>query len=273
MNVLQRLTGLLAFLSLVTPFPVWGHDGWVEPTPPLVEKRQPVSLLLMQGNHSNEHRSYRIAGKWQLQYTKLLVITPTGQELHLTDRMVDLGEDDEKVGPKGPKGFHLASFTPTEEGLYLVLVRQVRVLQHGDGPKFRGIKTAKSAFAALGVPTVATAKTLKGFDRAIGGDSALEIIPLTNPLGLTPGGSITLEVRYKGKPISGKVVSLIRRIDGPPSAQDRTTDGEGRVTFTAGPADFYLARVKFDEESERVEGRYEKSAYEATYVFPVFNRP
>jgi uncharacterized GH25 family protein len=94
-----------------------------------------------------------------------------------------------------------------------------------------------------------------------------------NPLGLFSGDPITLEVRYKGKPISGKRVSLIRRIDGAASAQDETTDDKGGVTFTVGPADFYLARVKFDEKSERLEGQYDLSTYEATYVFQVFNRP
>lgn len=273
MKIVRRFASMLALLSLVTTVQVWAHDGWVEPSPFLVEKGQPVSLMLMLGNHSNEHRSYRIAGKWDPQHTKLLLSDPTGQESDLTDRLVDLGEDDEKVGPKGPKGFHLAPYIPKQEGLYLALARQVRVLQHGDGPKFLGIKIAKSAFAMLDVPLIATAKQLKGFDRAVGGESGLEIIPLTNPFGLTTGDPIKLEVRYKGKPISGKTVSLIRRIEGAASAQDRLTDEQGRVTFTAGAADFYLARIKFDEESERVEGRYEKSTYEATYVFPIFNRP
>jgi uncharacterized GH25 family protein len=272
MKVVWSFASIFSLLSFVSP-PIQAHDGWVESSPIIVEKGQPVSLLLMHGNHSNEHRSFRIAGKWEPKYTKLLVISPQGKEEDLTEKLVDLGEDEEKTGPKGPKGFHLASFTPKEEGVYHALVRQVRTLQHGDGPKFLSIKTAKTTFSALNVPMVSATKKLKGFDRAIGGESGLEIVPVINPLGLFPGDPITLEVRYKGNPISGKVVSLIRRIDGAASAQDETTDDKGRVTFTVGPADFYLARVKFDEKSERLEGQYDLSTYEATYVFQVFNRP
>jgi hypothetical protein len=51
------------------------------------------------------------------------------------------------------------------------------------------------------------------------------------------------------------------------------TDEKGRVTFTVGPADSYLARVKIDEETPRPDGQKDKSSYESTYVFQVFNRP
>ena len=49
--------------------PAVGHDGWVEITPAIVEKGQVATISLIQGNHSNEHRSYRIAGKWNQKYT------------------------------------------------------------------------------------------------------------------------------------------------------------------------------------------------------------
>jgi hypothetical protein len=49
--------------------PAVGHDGWVEITPVIVEKGQVATISLIQGNHSNEHRSYRIAGKWDQKYT------------------------------------------------------------------------------------------------------------------------------------------------------------------------------------------------------------
>ena len=81
------------------------------------------------------------------------------------------------------------------------------------------------------------------------------------------------ELRYKGQPFPHQSVAVIRRIDGPASAQDFATDDRGQIRFKAGPADSYLARAKFDERSEGSEGRYDLSSYEATYVFQVFNRP
>jgi uncharacterized GH25 family protein len=258
---------------LFLPQPAPGHDGWVEVSPTIVEKGQPATIALMQGNHSNEHRSYRIAGKWDQKYTTLVVVDPQGKKSALTDRLIDFGEDDEKVGPKGPKGFYLASFTANEEGLYQAVARQIRTVQQGDGPKLLTMRIAKTTFASLNVPGVSTAKNLKGLDLMSGGGDGLEIFPIANPMGIFSGGSVTLELRLKGKPIGGKIISLIRRIDGSGSVQDRVTDEKGRVTFAVGPADFYLARVNLAEETPRSDGQVDKSSYEATYVFQVFNRP
>jgi uncharacterized GH25 family protein len=107
----------------------------------------------------------------------------------------------------------------------------------------------------------------------ITGDDAVEFIPVNNPLAVFPGGSLTLELRKSGKPISNQVITLVRRIDGPASVQERTTDDKGRVIFAIGPADSYLARVKIDEETPRPDGQKDKVSYESTYVFQVFNRP
>ena len=249
------------------------HDGWVEVSPTIVEKGQSATIALIQGNHSNEHRSYRIAGKWDQKYTTLVVVDPNGKKNALTDRLIDFGEDDEKVGPKGPKGFYLASFTPNEEGLYQAVARQVRTVQQGDRPKLLTMRIAKTTFVSLNVPGISTAKNLKGFDLMSGGGDGLEIFPVTNPMGIFSGASVTLELRLKGKPIGGKIISLIRKIDGSGSVQDQTTDEKGRVAFAVGPADSYLARVNLAEETPRSDGQVDKNSYESTYVFQVFNRP
>jgi uncharacterized GH25 family protein len=272
----SRLLLLLSLLFLSLLFyqvqPAAGHDGWVEVSPSIIEKGQIATIALLHGNHSNEHRSYRIAGKWDQKYTTLVVFGPKGKPSDLTNDLVDLGEDEEKTGPRGPKGFYLAPFTPKEEGSYLAVARQVRTVQQGDGPKLLTSRTAKTAFAAFAAPTVSAAKKLKGFDRILGGQDVLEIVPRTNPLAIFSGDSVTLEVQRDGKPVAGKVVTLIRRIDGFASIQDRTTDEHGRVAFSVGPADSYLARVKFEEETPRPDGQADKNSYESTYVFQVFNR-
>ena len=255
------------------PLSALGHDGWVEVTPTILEKGQAATVTLIQGNHSNEHKSYRIAGKWDGKNTTLAVVNPGGKQIALTERIIDLGEDEEKVGPKGPKGFYLASYIPNDEGLYQAVARQVRSLQQGDGPKLMTVRIAKTAFAAFKAPTISAAKNLKGFDRLIGGEDGVEFIPVNNPLAVFSGGTMTLELRQKGKPTGGQLVTLVRRIDGFASVQEHITDDKGRVTFAVGPADFYLARVKIDEESPRPDGQKDKSSYESTYVFQVFNRP
>lgn len=264
---------ILSISILLVPGAARGHDGWVEISPAIVEKNQNATIALIQGNHSNEHKSYRIAGKWDPKYATLVVVDPKGTANTITDRLIDMGEDAETIGPKGPKGFHLASFVPKDEGLYHSLARQVRTVQQGDGPKVVTYRTAKTAFAALKVPTVGAATKLKGFDRLIAGEDVVEFIPVINPLAVFSGTSVVFELRQKGKPVSGQVVTLVRRIDGFASVQERTTDEKGRVNFPVGPADSYLARVKIDEETPRPDAQKDKASYESTYVFQVFNRP
>ena len=250
----------------------YAHDGWIE-VPAIVEKGQPVTIALMLGNHTNEHRSYRLAGKWDPKFTKLILIDPSGKTDDLTGSLIDLGEDEEKTGPKGPKGFHIATFTPKVEGVYTVIGREEQVLQFGDEPKFRSVRSARAAFAALSDPRVADGKKTTGFDRTVAIDNLWRLVPVSNPSRLRETDRVTLELRYKGKPFPNQLVSVIPRLKGAASAQDLMTDEKGRVKITTGAADTYLVRTKFDERSERKEGQYDLSSYEATYVFQGFNRP
>jgi uncharacterized GH25 family protein len=248
------------------------HDGWIE-VPAIVEKGQPVTIALMLGNHTNEHRSYRLAGKWDPKFTKLVIIDPSGLVEDITGSLVDLGEDEEKTGPKGPKGFHIATFTPKTAGVYTVVGREEQVLQFGDEPRFRSVRSARAAFAALNNPRVADGKKTTGFDRTFSVDSLMEFVPLTNPIAVAQNDPVTLELRYKGQPFANQRVSVVGRLKGAVSAEDLMTDEKGRVKITASTPDSYLVRAKFDERSERKEGQYDLSSYEATYVFQVFNQP
>ena len=63
MTSLKLKIFLLISAALILPRSVLGHDGWIQVNP-IVEKGQPVSIALMHGNHSNEHGSFRLAGKW-----------------------------------------------------------------------------------------------------------------------------------------------------------------------------------------------------------------
>ena len=80
-----------------------------------MEKNQTATIALIQGNHSNEHKSYRIAGKWDEKYTMLVVVDPKAKQNSLTDRLIDFGEDAEAVGPKVQKdSISLRSFPRTK---------------------------------------------------------------------------------------------------------------------------------------------------------------
>lgn len=73
--------------------PAGAHDGWIEITSSIVERGQVATITLLHGNHSNDHRSYRIAGKWDQKYTTVTVWAPNGKRIDLTRQMIDLGED------------------------------------------------------------------------------------------------------------------------------------------------------------------------------------
>jgi hypothetical protein len=226
----------------------------------------------MHGNHSNEHGSFRLAGKWDAEHTKLFVIEPSGKLNEITNSIIDLGEDPERTGPKGPKGFHVAQFTPKHEGVYIVLARQERSIQRPDGPKLRTLRNARSAFVALRDPRLAGAKEANGFSRTVALDDVLELVPVTNPLSVEQKGSLTLELLHRGKRSPNRIVTVVGQLAGPASAQDLETDERGRITVIVGAPDHYLARVKFEEEGKQPSGQSEKISYEATYVFQVFNR-
>ena len=119
MTSLKLKIFLLISAALILPRSVYGHDGWVQVNA-IVEKGQPVSMCA----HARQslQRTWKFSSRRQMgcaQYTKLLVIDPSGKINDLTNTIVDLGEDPEKTGPKGPKGFHLAQFTPKTDGVYI----------------------------------------------------------------------------------------------------------------------------------------------------------
>src|ERR1051325_4613374 len=69
-NPMKVFSTMLAITAIFcAPQLLKAHDGWVEVAPAIVEKNQPATISLIQGNHANEHKSDRIAGKWDPKYT------------------------------------------------------------------------------------------------------------------------------------------------------------------------------------------------------------
>ena len=68
-----------------------------------LERNQPAMISLIQGNHSNEHKSYRIAGKWDAKNTVLSVIDPRSKSIALTDSLIDMGEDAEAMSQRAKR--------------------------------------------------------------------------------------------------------------------------------------------------------------------------
>lgn len=262
----RKAAKLIAILVVVLALAgtAHAHEGWVQAYSPIVGVGEMAYVDMLFGNHSNEHGSYRIAGKWNLKESRVFVTTPDGEKTDITAHAFDTGEDAEEVGPKGVKGYHAVGFTPGQPGLHMVSVEGDSLFKHGE-TTVRTLRSAKTFVAAAGTPVRAHVTDMKGFDRQATPDR-MELAPLFNPAAVTPGAGLTFQLFMKGKPAGGQHVTVIQRSNS--QAIGYHADAEGKVSFEAGAPDYYLIRVKHESE-EKEAGKYDKTAYEATMTFIV----
>jgi len=242
------------------------HDTWMQTSPRLVRPDDVVHVELFLGNHGNEHRDFKVAGKLgSLADVKIDVIGPDGRKFDLVPDMVDLG-----YAPK--EGFWSARFVPATAGLHCVALYREGV-RHG-AMGFKGGKTYFLAAESLDKPAKADAKTLEAITRPLG--HPLELVLESHPvLGCGPGRPIAVRLLLKGKPLADQVVSFIPRgtalAEGFDPAYERKTDADGRCSFTPKEGNLVLVVTHLEMPNEKGEG-YEKAAYAATLVLDVPQR-
>jgi uncharacterized GH25 family protein len=248
-------------LALSAPSSALAHDTWVQTNTNIVRSGDVVHVDLMLGNHGNEHRDFKLAGKLSLDGATLEVVDPEGKRYDVKDRLVDTGYTPQE-------GFWTTRFEPSGPGLYTVAHRADRVMSYA--PE-RAIKSGKAFFVAsesLDKPPVSN----PGFDRPLGHE--LELVPVKNPVTpMGPGSPITVRLLYKGKPLAGERVAFVPRgaaLKPGPGLDDRyerTTDAKGEATFEPTEANYYLISAHKTEpkESGTLDGkRYEFTKYGAT---------
>lgn len=241
------------------------HDGWSQTNTPIVAQGEVSYVELLFGNHSNEHKSYRIAGQWSPDTSRVYVTTPAGRKVDITATRFYTGEAATETEPAVNNGF-VASFSASSPGAYIISVEGDSIFKHGEVAS-RTLRSAKSFVAVSDVPVLERVKSLTGFSRSVTPDRA-ELVPLFNPAAVTPDEPVTVQLLLKGEPLADTEVSLIRRSTS--EAQTFMTDGQGMVSFTTGPADYYLLRAKPATDEKR-EGEYDQVNYEATMTFIVQN--
>jgi uncharacterized GH25 family protein len=230
------------------------HDTWLETNTNLVRVGDAVHVDLMLGNHGNDHRDLKLAGKVDPSTCTLEVIGPDGKATDIKDRLVDRG-----AGPK--EGFWSAIYTAAAPGTHLVAQASDAVVKYA--PK-RSIKSAKAIFVAstsLDRPPVEN----PGFDRALG--HALEIVPTRNPVTpMGPGTPIVVKVFLKGQPLADARVSFIPRgvtlKEGFDERYERKTDERGEANFEPDEANSHLIVVHHETHEKGV--GYETASYSAT---------
>lgn len=260
------VTALTAVLTLSAAIPAFAHDGWAQTNSPIVAQGQVSYIDLMYGNHSNEHKSYRIDGQWGVDSSKVFVTTPAGVKSDITSTRFYAGEPATKETP-ALNNYFTASFKSNVPGAYIISTEGDSIYK-SDASSSRTLRSAK-AFVAVGdIPTLDRVKALTGFSKAVSADRA-ELVPLFNPAAITPDEKVSIQLLLKGEPLANTAVDVIRRSNS--EALELKTDGTGKVTFTTGAADYYLVRAK-PSTTEAKEGEYSVTNYEATMTYTVQNK-
>lgn len=267
-TVKRKIAGaaLAAVLTFGAAVPAFAHDGWSQTNTPIVAPGQVSYVELMLGNHSNEHKSYRIAGQWSPDTSKVFVTTPAGVKSDITGTRFYTGEAATETEP-AVNNYFVASFKSSAPGAYIVSVEGESIFKHGDVAT-RTLRSAKSFVAIADIPVIERVKALKGFGKQVSPDRA-ELVPRFNPAAVTPEEHVSVQLLLKGKPLADTPVDLIRRSNS--EAIEMKTDASGIVSFKTGAADYYLLRAKPGTQ-EAKEGEYGSTSYEATMTFAVQNK-
>lgn len=242
-------------LSLITAT-AKAHDTWVQTNTQLVRTGDGVFIDLMLGNHGNDHRDYKLAGKIGLEGLKLTVHGPAQQSHDLLSQLVD-------TGYALKEGFWTTRYRTSDPGLYLVEQTLNKIVTHGK--PIRAVKSAKTFFVAA-THLDKVPHEHPGFDRVLG--HPLEIVPEANPVTpMGPDTPIRIKVLFHGQPLAKARVSFIPRgttlSEGFDETYERRTNENGRCAFTPKEGNYYLVIVHHEAAEEQSE-EYEATHYAAT---------
>lgn len=243
----------LAFFLVVVPG-VHAHDTWVQTNTNICRVGDNVFIDLMLGNHGNDHRDFKLAGKVDPAKGTLEVIGPDGKRYDLKERLTDLG-----YTPK--EGFWNVRFAGAQPGLYLASHTSDGVVSYA--PK-RSVRSAKTFFV-LSKSLDKVPQENPGFDKVLG--HPFELVPESNPVTpMGPGQSLKVRLYFKGKPLANEKISFIPRghtlAEGFDKTYERMTDDQGRASFTFKEGNYHLI-VAHREEKEAGKG-YDTIKYAAT---------
>jgi len=253
----------LAFVSLVLLAQLGqAHDTWLQPNTHIVRVGDAVHLDVMLGNHGNEHRDFKLAGKADLEAAELTLFTPDNKTLDLKPTLIDQG-----LAPK--EGYFTTRFVPSAPGLHLLAYTSDKVVSYAPARSIHSAKTFFLASKSLDTPPA----DAPGFDRVL--NHALEIVPKNNPiLPMGPGSKISVQLLFQGKPLADTKISFIPRgvtLSGEFDAKyERKTDSNGLATFEPPDGNYYLIAAHHADPNARGEG-YTSTKYSATLTVLVPN--
>lgn len=242
-------------LVLTASFAARAHDTWVQTNAHIVRVGDAVHVDLLLGNHGNDHRDFKLAGKVDLANVKLDVIAPDAKRFDLKPSLADMG-----YAPK--EGFWTARFQPDRPGLYTIVQTSDAVVSYAPT---RSIKSGKSFFVAS-KSLDKVSEDNPGFDRVLG--HPLELVPLTNPVTpMGPGTPLRVKLLFNNKPLAGATISFIPRgqtlAEGFDERFERKTSEDGVASFEPKEANYYLVVAHHADDTAKGEG-YTSTKYSAT---------
>ncbi len=229
---MKPILSLIAALCAGGVVPGMAHDTWLQTNTALVRTGDALYVDFVLGNHGNDHRDFKIAGKPALEGSAISIVGPDGAAADLKPDFIDRG-----YAPK--EGFWTARFQPAKPGLYLVAQASDQVASYA--PE-RVVRSAKVFFLAAEhldrVPASAP-----GFDRILG--HPLELVPEANPVApMGPGVPIRVRLLFHGHALAGEKVSFIPMSETLAAEFDpryeRRTDAAGSAVFEPREASYYL---------------------------------
>jgi uncharacterized GH25 family protein len=237
------------------------HDTWVEVNTSLVRVGDQVEVDLKLGNHGNDHRDFKLAGKQSLEGLTLEVVSPAGKRLDLKPSLADLG-----YAPK--EGYWSTAVTTSEPGHYTVVASSDRVINHG-APQ-RSVRSAKTVWLAsksLDKPAAPS----KAYQQPLG--LPCELVLLSDPvLFAGPGNPIEVQLLKAGQPVADTVVSFVPRgvelSAGFDATYERRTDNEGKASFTPKEGNVYLIVSHILAKDEKGSD-YDDTKYAATLTLRI----
>lgn len=255
MKSLKTTLLAVAATAILAASAALAHDTWVQTNTNIIRVGDVVHIDLMLGNHGNEHRDFKLAGKAPLEGATLEVIDPDGSRRDLRPALTDQG-----LAPK--EGFWTAKYQADKPGLYLAAQTSDRVVDYA--PQ-RSVKSAKVFFVAS-KSLDRVSEHNPGFDRVLG--HPLELVPQTNPVTpMGPGSKLSVKLLYKGKPTAGAKVSFVPRgvtlAEGFDAKYERQTNEHGVASFEPNDANYYLVVAHHQDAADQGQG-YESTKYSAT---------
>jgi len=268
--------------------PALAHDFWIEPTSFRPVAKAPVGLSLLVGEH--------FTGDTLPRNPQLL------------RRFVVVGPDGEApvagIAGTSPAGL----LAPAKAGLYIVgyesrqtiaemdrdtmetyieeegLAAQLSAAKAADFPvkdafsrsaktlllvpedKKAPTKVASAGSPKAGSPKAGTQSSKARYDHLLG--LPLELVPLANPHELAGDRKLPLKLLYRGKPLSGILVSALHQ-DDPLHPVQGTTDDDGQVRLLLSrPGPWLIKAVRIERTQASSEADYESLWASLTFEVP-----